>query len=68
MTDLADLAGLSIGGPLNLVWTPLGKGNAKHTDSEIISSFDINMSFDQRLPLTNKGPQFVGSEVHTLNI
>ena len=66
LTDLADLAGLSVGGPLYLVRTSLGEGNAEHPQSVVVRGLDINMGLNQSLPLADQRPQLVCCEVHTL--
>jgi hypothetical protein len=63
---LFDLAGLSIACPLDLVATSLGKANAEHSQSIIISGLNINMSFNQSLPFSHQRPKLVSGKIHTL--
>lgn len=51
---LSNLTRLSIASALDLIWTPLGEGNTKHAQCVIVSSLDINMSFNKSLPLPNQ--------------
>jgi len=53
-TDLADLARLSIGSTLDLVGTSLGECNAEHSKGVVVGGLNIDMCFDQGLPLANK--------------
>jgi len=66
LTDLADLAGLRVGGPLDLVRTSLGEGNAEHPEGVVVCGLDIDMGLNQSLPLADQRPQLVSCEVHTL--
>ena len=64
---LSNLAGLCVASPLNLIWKSLGESNAEHPQCVVISGLDIHVSFNQRMPLPNQGPQLVCSEIHALN-
>jgi len=63
---LSNLARLCIASPLHLVAAPLGKANAEHPQSVIISGLHIYMSFDQSLPFSDQRPQLVSCEIHSL--
>jgi hypothetical protein len=51
-----------------LVRSPLGESNDKNTQEVSVGSFDIGMCFDESLPLTDKGLEFVASERHSREI
>ena len=63
---LPNLARLGIASFLNLVWPLLGEGNAEHSQGIVVSSLDINMSFNKRLPLPNQRSKLVCGKIHTL--
>ena len=65
---LSNLTGLCITGPLDLVWTPPSEPNAEQPKSEVIRSFHIYMSFNQRLPFPYQRSQLVSCKIHSLNI
>lgn len=66
--NLTDLAGLCITGSLDLVCTSLGKSNAEQPQAVIVSSLNINMRFNQSLPLAHQRSQLVCGEVHSLKL
>jgi len=59
---LADLGSLGIAGSLHLVWTPLGEANAEQAQHVVVSCFDINMGFNECLPLLDQGSEFISSK------
>jgi len=65
---LADLGCLCVAGSLDLVWTPLGEANAEQAQHVVVSCLDINMGFNECLPLPDQGSEFIGGKRHTLTI
>lgn len=66
--DLPDLGGLSIGGFADLVRPSLCESNGEQSDNITVSGFDIDVGFDEGLPLADEGAQFVGGEVHAVEV
>jgi hypothetical protein len=65
---LSDLAGLSVARAFHLVGTPFRKANAKEAQHVVVSGLDINMGFNEGLPLLYQRPQLIGREIHALTI
>jgi hypothetical protein len=66
--DLSNLRCLSIRRFLNLVWSSFGEGNDKNSQEVAVSGLDVRMSLDERLPLADKGLEFVGGERHAAEV
>jgi hypothetical protein len=64
--DLPDLSGLSVRGLLDLLPVLSGESNGEKPDEVSIGSSDIDVSLNQRLPLSNQRSDLVGGEVHAV--
>lgn len=68
LSDGADLRRPGVCGLLDLVRTSLRKRNGEQTDKVFISRLDSDVRLNECLPLAHKGPQFVGGEVHAMEV
>ena len=68
LSDLPDLGGLSISGLADLVRSSLCESNGEQSDNVTICGLDIDVGFDERLPLADEGTQLVRGEVHAVEI
>jgi len=60
-----DLGGLDIAGLLLLIGSLFSETKGENTQVITISSFHVNMSFNESLPLLDQKMEFISSEVHT---
>lgn len=63
-----NLGRTSICGLLDLVRASLGEGDSKKPEEIIIRRLHGDIGFDQRLPLTHEGSQFVGREIEAVEV
>jgi hypothetical protein len=68
LSDGADLRRSGVCGLLDLVWTSLRKRDGEQADEIFIGSLNSDVRLDESLPLAHKRPQFVGSEVHAMEV
>jgi hypothetical protein len=59
---------LGIRGLAGLVGSSLGETDGEHSKSVSISSLDVHMGLNQRLPFANKRAELVGGEVHSVEV
>jgi hypothetical protein len=64
--DLPDLSGLSVRGLLDLLPVLSGESNGEEPDEVSVRGSDIDVSLDQRLPLSDQRSDLVGGEVHSV--
>ena len=46
----------------------LGEGNAEETEDVSIGGLDVHVGLDQSLPLAHHGAEFVGCEIHAVEV
>lgn len=68
LPNLPNLRCLRIRRLRHLVCSSLGERNSEEADEVTIGSFHIDMGFDERLPFTDEGTEFVRSEIHAMEI
>ena len=66
--DGPDLRRGGISSLLDLVWSTLGECNGEQTEEVVIGGLDCDIGFDQGLPLSDKGSEFVGCEVEAVEV
>jgi len=59
---------LSKAGGLNLSWCFLGESNAEHSDNVSIEGLGLNVSLNERVPLSDHGASLISSDVHTVEV
>lgn len=64
--DLPDLSGLSVRGLLDLLPVLSGESDGEKPDEVSVRGSDIDVSLDQRLPLSDQRSNLVGGEVHSV--
>lgn len=67
-TNLTNLGRFSISSLLQLVRATFSEGNSEKTEQVTIGSFNIDVSFDERLPFSDQRAQFVRGEVHAVKV
>ena len=68
LPDLPDLTRLRICRFLHLRWASFGKADGEEAEEIAISGFDVNMRFNEGLPFTDKGAEFIRGEVHPVEV
>lgn len=68
LADCSDLRRSCVCGLLDLVWPPLGEGNAEKTEEVVVGSLDHDVGLDEGLPLADERAQLVGGEVETVEV
>lgn len=68
LADGTDLAGLSVGGLLDLLRATLGETDGEQTEQVTISGLDVNVGLDQGLPFLDHGAKLVSSDGHTVEV
>ena len=68
LADRLDLGGRGVVGLPKAVLALLGERNAEKTKLVAISSGDVEMRVNERLPLLHQGANLVGSEIHTVEL
>ena len=66
LPDGFDLRSSGVCSLLDLIRAAFGKGNGEETEEVVICGLDCDVGFDQSLPLSNQGSEFVGGEVKTM--
>merc|ERR1719324_1796679 len=68
LANLANLLRLGVAVFLGAARLLLCETNAKDTNEVSISGLDIDMGFNQSLPLLNHGSKFISGQVHTIEL
>jgi hypothetical protein len=68
LANLPDLTRLGVGGLLNLVRPLLSEADREETEEVAIGGLDVNVSLDEGLPFADEGAEFVGGEVHAVEV
>ena len=66
LPDVLHLSALGIAGLLSGLVLLAGEANAEQPQHVSVSGLDIDIPFDEGLPLLDHGPQLVGGEVHAV--
>ena len=66
LSDVLHLGALGIAGLLGGLVLLAGEANAEQPQHVSVSGLDIDIPFDEGLPLLDHGPQLVGGEVHAV--
>jgi len=59
---------LGVAGSFNLSWCFLGESNAEHSDNVSIEGLGLNVSLNERVPLSDHGASLISSDVHTVEV
>jgi len=59
---------LGVAGGFNLSWCFLGESNAEHSDNVSIEGLGLNVSLNERVPLSDHGASLISSDVHTVEV
>ena len=59
---------LGVAGGFNLSWCFLGESNAEHSDNVSIEGLGLNVSLNERVPLSDHGACLISSDVHTVEV
>ena len=57
-----------VAGGFNLSWCFLGESNAEHSDNVSIEGLGLNVSLNERVPLSDHGASLISSDVHTVEV
>lgn len=68
LTDSSDLGRGCVCSLLNLVWAALGECDGEEAEEIVIGGLDCDVGFNQGLPLSDEGSEFVGCEVETVEV
>lgn len=68
LADGADLGGTGVGGFLDLVGSSLGEGDGEEAQQVVVGRLHGDVGLDERLPLADQRPQFVGGEVEPVEV
>lgn len=68
LPDCTDLRRLRIGGLLDLVRSPLRKGDAEESEEVVVGGLDNHVGLDESLPFANERAQLVRSEVESVEV
>lgn len=62
------MGSLGVAGGFNLSWCFLGESNAEHSDNVSIEGLGLNVSLNERVPLSDHGACLISSDVHTVEV
>lgn len=62
------MGSLGVAGGFNLSWCFLGESNAEHSDNVSIEGLGLNVSLNERVPLSDHGASLISSDVHTVEV
>ena len=68
LSDSSDLRTFGVGSFLDLLADPLGESKTEHSEKISVSGFDIDVSLDQSLPLSDERAELVSGQVHTVEV
>lgn len=68
LSDLANLTRLGVCGFADLRWAAFCEADSEKAEEVAVGGLDINMSFNEGLPFADKGAQFVGGEIHPVEV
>lgn len=68
LAQFPDLRGLGIGGLLHLRRAALGEADGEEAEEVAVSGLDVDVGLDEGLPLADEGTEFVGGEVHAVEV
>jgi len=68
LPDLPHLTRLRICRFLHLGWASFGKADGEEAEEIAIGGFNVNMRFNEGLPFTDQGAEFIGGEVHSVEV
>jgi len=68
LSDGSDLRCLSVGGLLDLVGSSLGESNREHSKEVSVGGLDIDVSFNQSLPLLDERSKLIGCKIHSVEV
>ena len=64
--DFSDLGRFGVGRLFDLVGLSLGETNGEQSENVAVGRSDINRGFNEGLPFSDDGAEFVGGEVHAV--
>lgn len=68
LADGADLRGLGVASGLLLVGASLGEGEAEHADCVAVGGLDVNVGFDEGVPLADEAAHVVAGQRHAVEV